>query len=92
MNNQKSIQQAVALTYERGDFAPKVVAKGRGIIAEQIIAKAQEHHLFIHESKELVSLLMQVDFDEHIPAALYQAVAEILAWLYRLENQAESLN
>jgi flagellar biosynthesis protein len=91
MNQHKSIQQAVALTYERGDFAPRVVAKGRGIVAEQIIALAHEHDLFVHESKELVSLLMQVDFDEHIPAALYQAIAEILAWLYRLEHHAEPL-
>lgn len=89
MSSHKSVQQAVALAYERGDFAPKIVAKGRGIVAEQIIAKAQEHHLFIHESKELVSLLMQVDFDEHIPVELYQAVAEILTWLYRLENHPE---
>jgi flagellar biosynthesis protein len=89
MSYHKSIQQAIALTYERGDFAPRVVAKGRGIVAEQIIAQAHEHHLFVHESKELVSLLMQVDFDEHIPVALYQAVAEILSWLYRLEHNAE---
>jgi len=80
-------QQAVALTYESGEFAPRVVAKGRGLVAEQIIACAKENGLYIHESKELVSLLMQVDFDAHIPAELYQAVAEILSWLYRLENE-----
>ena len=88
MASDKSTQQAVALAYESGEFAPRVVAKGRGIVAEQIINCAKEHGLFVHESKELVSLLMQVDFDEHIPAELYQAVAEILAWLYRLENEA----
>jgi flagellar biosynthesis protein len=91
MNN-RSTQQAVALVYESGAFAPRVVAKGRGIVAEQIIAKAQEHDLFVHESKELVSLLMKVDFDEHIPVALYQAVAEILTWLYYLENHPELQN
>lgn len=79
-------QQAIALTYAFGDSAPKVVAKGRGLIAEQIIARAKEHHVFVHESKELVALLMQVDLDDHIPPALYQAIAEILAWLYRLEE------
>jgi flagellar biosynthesis protein len=79
-------QQAVALVYEHGDLAPKVVAKGRGVVAEQIIARAKEHGIFVHESKELVSLLMRVDLDDHIPAALYQAIAELLVWLYALEH------
>lgn len=79
-------QQAIALAYETGDFAPKVVAKGRGLIAEQIIARAKEHNVFVHESKDLVALLMQVDLDDHIPPVLYQAIAEILAWLYNLEH------
>ena len=81
-------QQAVALAYAEGDAAPRVVAKGRGAIAEQIIARAQAHDVFVHESRELVALLMQVDLDSQVPPALYQAVAEILAWLYRLERQA----
>lgn len=81
-----SKRQAIALTYASGDYAPKVVAKGRGLIAEQIIARAKEHRVFVHESKDLVALLMQVDLDDHIPPALYQAIAEILAWLYRLEQ------
>lgn len=79
-------QQAVALAYESGDYAPSVIAKGRGAIAEHIIAVAKDQGIFVHESKELVSLLMQVDLDDHIPAALYQVVAELLAWLYRLES------
>lgn len=79
-------QQAIALAYAAGDSAPRVIAKGRGLIAEQIIARAKEHHVFVHESKDLVALLMQVDLDDHIPPALYQAIAEILAWLYRLEE------
>jgi flagellar biosynthesis protein len=79
-------QQAVALVYEHGDFAPKIVAKGRGVVAEQIIARAKEHGIFVHQSKELVSLLMRVDLDDQIPAALYQAIAELLVWLYALEQ------
>lgn len=81
-----SNQQAIALTYATGDYAPRVVAKGRGLIAEQIIARAKQHDIFVHESKDLVALLMQVDLDDHIPPALYQAIAEILSWLYRLEE------
>jgi flagellar biosynthesis protein len=87
MNKAKNLEQAVALTYEHGEFAPRVLASGKGLVAEQIIAKAKEHDIYIHESKDLVGLLMQVDLDENIPPALYQAVAEILAWLYQLERQ-----
>jgi flagellar biosynthesis protein len=79
-------QQAIALAYESSDYAPRVVAKGRGLVAEQIIAKAKENNVFVHESKDLVALLMQVDLDDHIPPELYLAIAEILAWLYRLEE------
>lgn len=82
----QSKQQAIALAYDNGDYAPRVVAKGRGMVAEQIIARAKQHNVFVHESKDLVALLMQVDLDDHIPPALYQAIAEILAWLYRLEE------
>ena len=77
---------AVALAYAPRDSAPKVVAKGKGLIAEEIIRRAREHDIFVHESPELVSLLLDVDLDAHIPAQLYLAVAELLAWLYRLEQ------
>jgi len=77
---------AVALQYRNQDVAPRVVAKGRGELADRIIAAAREHGVYVHESRELVSLLMQVDLDQHIPPALYIAVAELLAWIYRLEH------
>jgi flagellar biosynthesis protein len=77
---------AVALAYGAGDPAPKVVAKGMGLVAEQIIGRAKEAGVFVHESKELVSLLMKVDLDRQIPPALYRAIAELLAWLYYIES------
>jgi flagellar biosynthesis protein len=86
MQQNKPMHTAVALAYLAGESAPKVVAKGSGLIAEEIISRAKEHGVFVHESKELVSLLMQVDLDREIPPALYRAVAELLAWLYRIEN------
>lgn len=76
---------AVALTYNESDGAPRVVAKGRGQLAQAIIERAQQAGVFVHESPELVALLMQVDLDQRIPAQLYLAVAELLAWLYRIE-------
>ena len=78
--------KAVALRYDAVDGAPRVVAKGRGLLAEEIIERARAAGVYVHESPELLSLLMQVDMDERIPPALYVAVAELLAWLYRLEN------
>ena len=81
------VKEAVALAYSQSDAAPRVVAKGRGLIAEQIIAKARENGVYVHESPEMVALLTQVDIDEHIPAQLYLAVAELLAWLYRIEHE-----
>lgn len=79
-------QRAVALAYAAGSNAPTVVAKGRGLVAEQIIARAKDAGVFVHESKELVSLLMDIDLDGQIPPALYRAIAELLAWLYHIES------
>jgi flagellar biosynthesis protein len=83
-------QVAVALTYGKDQNAPQVVAKGRGLIAQAIIERAKQNGVFVHESEDLVGLLMQVELDQEIPAQLYLAVAELLAWLYRLENEGAS--
>ncbi|SBT10136.1 putative flagellar biosynthetic protein [Candidatus Propionivibrio aalborgensis] len=80
------LKSAVALAYSQTDQSPRIVAKGRGLIAEQIILRAREHGVYVHESPELVSLLMQIDLDQRIPPQLYIAVAELLAWIYRLES------
>lgn len=82
------LKSAVALAYSQTDAAPRVVAKGRGLLAERIILRAQENGVYVHESPELVSLLMQIDLDQRIPPQLYVAVAELLAWIYRLESGA----
>ena len=79
-------QRAVALAYAAGSQAPTVVAKGHGLVAEQIIERARDAGVFVHESKELVSILMDIDLDSHIPPALYRAIAELLAWLYHIES------
>lgn len=80
--------RAVALAYAQasGDAAPRVRAKGQGAIAEEIIRRARAVGVFVHESAELVSLLMQVDLDRQVPPQLYQAVAGLLAWIYLLEE------
>ena len=85
-SDKKLLASAVALAYQEEDLAPKVVAKGRGLLAEMIIERAKAAGVYVHESPALVSLLMQIDLDAHIPPELYRAVAELLAWLYQLEE------
>ena len=85
-------REAIALAYSQTDAAPRVVARGKGLIAEQIIARAKEHGVYVHESPELVALLTQVNIDEHIPPQLYMAIAELLVWLYRIENGGTAID
>nr|WKF57666.1 Flagellar biosynthetic protein FlhB [Paraburkholderia busanensis] len=88
--SRKHRRSAAALIYDAkgGDPAPRVIAKGYGMLAEMIVQRAKEAGLYVHEAPEMVSLLMQVDLDSRIPPQLYQAVAELLAWLHRLESGA----
>ncbi|AOJ88104.1 MULTISPECIES: EscU/YscU/HrcU family type III secretion system export apparatus switch protein [Burkholderia] len=83
-----SRKRAAALVYDPkgGDTAPRVVAKGYGLLAEMIVARARDAGLYVHTAPEMVSLLMQVDLDDRIPPQLYQAVADLLAWLYALDR------
>ncbi|RUO60064.1 EscU/YscU/HrcU family type III secretion system export apparatus switch protein [Pseudidiomarina marina] len=73
-------KKAVALRYQEFEPAPKIVAKGEGLIADKIIALASEHNVFVHDSPELVDLLSQIDLDEYIPQTLWLVVAELLIW------------
>ena len=82
-------RKAAALSYKQGYYAPVVVARGKGVMAEAIIACAREAGVYVHESPELVKLLMQVDTDQVIPPELYRAVAEVLVWLYWLEKEKD---
>jgi len=83
-------RRAVALAYDGQDaaagLAPRVVASGGALLADAIIARAREAGVPVHESRELVAALMGFDLDQRIPPALYVAVAEVLAWAYRLEH------
>lgn len=85
-------QAAVALAYRGDGSAPMVVAKGRGLLAQAIIERAHQHGVYVHESRELVALLIQLDLDQRIPPELYRAVAELLVWVYRLEQSGAVLD
>jgi flagellar biosynthesis protein len=79
--------RAVALEYRRGDQrAPVVTAFGKGKLAEQIIAVARAHGVYIESDPDLVELLAQVDVGMAIPPHLYYVVAEILAFVYKLNG------
>lgn len=78
---------AIALHYS-GEGAPKVTAKGYGAIGESILARAREHAVPIREDAQLCGVLAQVPVGEEIPEELYVAVAEVLAFAYRLSGES----
>ncbi len=84
----KKRKEAVAIKYSpEEDKAPKVIAKGKGVIAEKIIEIAKEHKVQIYEDPDLVQSLIVIDVGEYIPPELYEAVAEVLAFIYRLNKE-----
>lgn len=81
-------KMAAAIEYDGArDVAPRVTAKGEGLIAEKIIAIARENNVPIKSDPALVKMLAQLDLDERIPIELYKAVAEILAFVYRADQE-----
>jgi flagellar biosynthesis protein len=84
---------AAALKYDtRKDAAPKVIAKGQGIIAEKIIELARKNNVPIRCDPNLVQILSKLDIDEQIPAELYKAVAEILAFIYSANDRYREIS
>ena len=80
--------RAVALQYDREAMeAPTVVARGEGLVARKIVERALEAEVPILEDAALVSALLSLELGEEIPAELYQVVARVLAWVYRLDKE-----
>ena len=83
-----SLEKAVALRYDQEkETSPRVVAKGKGYVARKIKAIAEEYNIPIRHDDDLVELLAQIDIDREIPQELYAAVAEILSWIYRANEE-----
>ena len=83
---------AVALKYDKDENrAPQVIAKGSGQVAENIIKKGEEEGITSLENKGLAKDLFKLDINEEIPEELYTAVAEILNYVYKLDNKEKSL-
>ncbi|MES9993921.1 MAG: EscU/YscU/HrcU family type III secretion system export apparatus switch protein [Candidatus Thiodiazotropha sp.] len=82
----KESDLAIALKYD-GENAPRLSAKGRGDLANKIVALAQEHEVPLHEDAELAALLSQIPLGDEIPESLYRAVAEVIAFAYLLSGK-----
>lgn len=86
----KNKKKAVALKYDRQkDQAPKVTAKGEGLIAAKIIELAREHNIPVKDDPDLIEVLSSLEINEEIPSEIYVAVAELLAFVYSM-NQNKS--
>jgi len=86
--NDRQIRKAAAINYDQAQsMAPKVVAKGKGHIADQIIQVARENDVPLHEDRNLANILEAMELETEIPAELYRAVAEVLVFIYRLNGK-----
>ncbi|WP_191561733.1 EscU/YscU/HrcU family type III secretion system export apparatus switch protein [Metabacillus idriensis] len=84
-------KKAVALRYqEKKETAPRVIAKGKGILADSIIEAARKNEIPVQEDPSLIEVLHIMEVDEQIPEELYLAVAEIFSFIYQVDKQAEN--
>lgn len=88
-NNEKNKKRktAIALKYDKSDIAPRVIAKGRGIVAENILEKAKEENVQIYEDEKLAHNLLGLEIGQEIPEKLYTVVAEVLAFVYNVDGK-----
>ena len=83
---EKKIKTAVALEYDPNEEAPRIIATGKGMIAERIIEKAKEADIPLHQDHELADTLSRLDIGEMIPPELYEVVAEILVFVDAMDK------
>lgn len=89
---EKRLKQAIALSYDVKDGAPKVIAAGQGYLAERIIKKAKESDVPLHQDEKLAGSLMKLEIGELIPPELYEIVAEILVFVGSMEKLKEKID
>ena len=88
MTEKENRKQAVALRYRPDkDTAPRVAAKGSGLIAEKIIELAREHGIPVKDDPDLLEVLSKLEIEEEVPPTVYVAVAELLAFVYSLNRK-----
>lgn len=91
MEKKEKIKQAIALEYDPSDDAPRVVASGRGLLAERIIEKAKESAVPVHQDGKLASTLSKLEIGDMIPPELYEVVAEILIFVDSMDKVREKI-
>ncbi len=89
MNENIKNKRAIALHYHQSDpdAAPKVIGKGKGYVAEEIIKRANEHEIPIQEDPSLVALLSELELNQAIPQELYEVVAEVFSFIYEIDKK-----
>lgn len=80
------IKTAVALQYDPADPAPKILASGKGHVAERMIERAEEAQVPVHKDNQLANTLSKLEIGDMIPPELYEVVAEVLVFVDKLEN------
>lgn len=83
----KKVKTAVALSYDEGDEAPRVVASGKGAVAERIVESAKDNDVPIHEDSQLAGTLAKLEIGEAIPPQLYEVVAEVLVFVDYMDRK-----
>jgi flagellar biosynthesis protein len=83
-----ALNKVVALTYNAGAVAPKVIAKGNGYLADLILARAQELGIPTKSDPALIEFLMELQLNQLVPPELYGAIAEVLAWAYEQDSDS----
>ena len=80
------LKKVAAISYDKDDIAPKVVAKGQGYVAENILKKSEEHDIPVVKDEKLMKMMDNMDIGDYIPEDLYEVVAEVLAFVVRLDE------
>ena len=88
---ERRYREAIALSYEKRDEAPKVVATGRGYMADKIVQRAQESNVPIHQDEKVADALSKVELGQYIPKELYEVVAEILVFVGDMDKVREKM-
>lgn len=91
MKEEKKVQQAVALAYDPQDQAPKILAVGKGSLAEKMIQEAKENDVPVHQDDKLANTLSKLEIGDLIPPELYQVVAEVLVFVDRMDKIKEKV-
>ncbi len=88
----KNDKKAVALSYDSDDTAPKVIAKGSGLVAENILKSAAKSDIPVYEDEKLAKILTQLDIGDNIPPELYDIVAQVLVFITDVDYLQEQVN